>query len=271
MDLDKLVSNYLNEGYKYEDATAKVCQDIILKKIFNSKYNRNVTIKGGVVMHNLSNSKRRATKDIDMDFIKYSLSDESITIFINELNKANDEIKVSIIGKIKKLNQQDYSGKRVSVKLNDKFNNEIISKIDLGVHKLFDIEQDDYYFDINGEYFNLLINSKEQIFTEKLKSILKLGVRSTRYKDLFDFYYLINNCNLDKVKVISCLQILIFEDANIIENSINDIHNRLSRIYNSKRYKRHLSNPKVNWLDISVEEAINCLLNYISNLSIITV
>lgn len=222
-------------------------------------------------MHNISKSKRRATKDIDMDFIKYSLSDESIAIFINELNNGDDKIKVSIIGKIKKLNQQDYCGKRVIIKLNDNFNNEIISKIDFGVHKMFDIEQDDYYFDINGEYFNLLINSKEQIFTEKLKSILKLGVRSTRYKDLFDFYYLINSCDLDKIKVISCFQILIFEDTDMIEDSINDIYKRLNRIYNSKRYKRHLSNPKVNWLDISVDDAINCLLNYISILSMITV
>ena len=34
--------------------------------------------KGGVVMYGLSNDKRRATRDLDMDFIKYSISDDSI-------------------------------------------------------------------------------------------------------------------------------------------------------------------------------------------------
>ena len=36
--------------------------------------NKNVTIKGGVVMYGLSNDKRRATRDLDLDFIKYSLA-----------------------------------------------------------------------------------------------------------------------------------------------------------------------------------------------------
>ena len=40
--------------------------------------NKNVTIKGGVVMYGLSNDRRRATRDIDLDFIKYSLANESI-------------------------------------------------------------------------------------------------------------------------------------------------------------------------------------------------
>lgn len=38
-------------------------------------------------MYNLSNDKRRATRDLDLDFIKYSLDDISIKNFINELNK----------------------------------------------------------------------------------------------------------------------------------------------------------------------------------------
>ena len=70
--------NYINEGYDFLDASAKVCQDIILAKISKSSLNRNITIKGGVVMHNISKDSRRATRDLDLDFIKYSLDDKSI-------------------------------------------------------------------------------------------------------------------------------------------------------------------------------------------------
>lgn len=65
--------------------------------------------------------------------------------------------------------------------------------MDIGVHKHLDIKQDKYLFDYNlfDDGFTLLINSPEQIFTEKLKSLLKFGITSTRYKDIFDFYYLI--------------------------------------------------------------------------------
>ena len=51
-----------------------MCQDIILIKISQSNLAKNVTIKGGVVMHSLSNDKRRATRDMDLDFIRYSSS-----------------------------------------------------------------------------------------------------------------------------------------------------------------------------------------------------
>ncbi len=95
----------------------------------------------------------------------------------------------------------------------------IETKLDIGVHKNFDIEQDEYCFDLNNinENVTLLINSKEQIFTEKLKSLLKFGFLSTRYKDIFDFYYLINNENLDKDKLQKCFNILIFEDNEMSE------------------------------------------------------
>ena len=51
------------------------------------------------------------------------------------------------------------------------------------------MEQDEYYFDFNiiDESVSLLINSKEQIIVEKLKSLLKFGITSTRFKDIFDF------------------------------------------------------------------------------------
>ena len=65
---------------------------------------------------------------------------------------------------------------------------------------MFELEQEEYCFsfDLYKNSANLLINSMEQIFTEKLKSLLKLGFRSTRYKDLFDFYYLYNKFDFNK-------------------------------------------------------------------------
>lgn len=59
----------------------------------------------------------------------------------------------------------------------------MVWKLDIGVHKYFDMEQDEYYFDFNiiDESVSLLINSKEQIIVEKLKSLLKFGITSTRF------------------------------------------------------------------------------------------
>lgn len=219
-------------------------------------------------MHSISKDLRRATRDMDLDFIKYSLEDNSIIRFIEELSNVDDGIKIKIDGEIKELHHQDYDGKRVNIELFDKYGNKLKTKLDIGVHKLLDIKQDEYCFDLSiiNKNANLLINSKEQIFVEKIKSLLKLGFRSTRYKDLFDFYYLINKTELDKEKLMNCFNILIFQDETMRENNIEDVVNRLQMIFNSNVYRNHLSNPKNNWLDITIDDAIMSVLKYIKSL-----
>lgn len=219
-------------------------------------------------MHSISKDLRRATRDMDLDFIKYSLEDNSIIRFIEELSNVDDGIKIEIDGEIKELHHQDYDGKRVNIELFDKYGNKLKTKLDIGVHKLLDIKQDEYCFDLSiiNQNANLLINSKEQIFVEKIKSLLKLGFRSTRYKDLFDFYYLINRTELDKEKLMNCFNILIFKDETMRESNIEDVVNRLQMTFNSNAYRNHLSNPKNNWLDITVDDAIMSVLKYIKSL-----
>ena len=180
---------------------------------------------------------------MDIDFIKYSLEDKSICDFIKELNNTDDGIKIKITGKIEPLHHQDYDGKRVYVQLTDKNKYTISSKIDIGVHKYFDMEQDEYYFDFNiiDESVSLLINSKEQIIVEKLKSLLKFGITSTKFKDIFHFYYLINNENLDKDKLIKYIDILIFQDENMREKELKHIHTRLTNILNNSRFQSRIN------------------------------
>lgn len=264
MDLREMRQNYINDGYEPLDASAKVCQDILLAKISKSSLNRNITIKGGVVMHNISRDSRRATMDLDFDFIKYSLDDKSIKAFIEKLNYSKTDISIKIVGEIEELSHQDYNGKRVYILLKDKKGYKIETKLDIGVHKNFDIEQDEYCFDLNNinENVTLLINSKEQIFTEKLKSLLKFGFLSTRYKDIFDFYYLINNENLDKDKLQKCFNILIFEDNEMSEKNINDIFKRLNRILHNKNYLKNLNTAKNNWLKLPINDVVNNILDF---------
>ena len=73
MNLNEMIEAEIVNGYGDANAQAKVCQDIILKAIASGTLNRNVTIKGGVVMRSKTGNVRRATQDLDMDFIRYSL------------------------------------------------------------------------------------------------------------------------------------------------------------------------------------------------------
>lgn len=50
------------------------------------------------------------------------------------------------------------------------------------------------------------------------------------------------------------------------EKTIGSIISRLENIFNSKIYRSNLSNSKVNWLDISIDDAIAKVLDYIYEL-----
>lgn len=269
-----MITKYQNKGYSYDDAKSKVCQDILLSKISKSPYINNVTIKGGVVMHNLSNDKRRATRDIDLDFIRYSLEDNQIRRFISGLGKVNDGIKFEIVNdEITELRQQDYKGKRLELKIYDNFDNSIVIKLDLGVHKNVDIKQEELLFslDVLNENVVLLVNSKEQIFVEKLKSLLIFGFGSTRYKDILDFYYLINNTDLDKGKLYLLINDYIFLNETLEYYNINDIYNELKVILNSNRYIRNFDNIKNNWLELPINKVAESILNFINSLEYVEV
>lgn len=54
------------------------------------------------------------------------------------------------------------------------------------------------------------------------------------------------------------------------ENTIQDFITRMKGTLNSQRYSNNLNNPKVNWLEIPIEEAIDIVLDYISSLEKIT-
>ena len=272
MNLEKLRRRYLDNGFSLATAGAKICQDIILNKISKSKMNKNVTIKGGVVMYGLSNDKRRATRDLDLDFIKYSLADEEIKAFIEILNSVNDGIKVYIGGDIQELHHQDYKGKRVNVILKDENNFSVSAKLDIGVHKNFDIKQEEYCFNLEAidEKATLVVNSKEQIICEKLKSLLRFGIRTTRYKDIFDIYYLINNTKINKDELLKIIDKLIIKDTTMRENNMNDIIKNLNITLNNYIFKRNLSDAKNNWLGILAEKVIDNIIHYFKSIEPVT-
>ena len=111
-----------------------------------------------------------------MDFIHYSLADESIKAFVDKMN-CIEGVEIFIDGEIEELKHQDYHGKSIKVKIEDQYGTVISSKIDIGVHKHFEIEQDEYCFDVcmDEAGASLLKNTVEQSFAEKLRSLLIFG------------------------------------------------------------------------------------------------
>lgn len=202
------------------------------------------------------------------------LIDNQIRKFIDGLGKVNDGIKLEIVNnEITELRQQDYKGKRLELKLGDNFSNSVTIKLDLGVHKNIDIEQEELLFslDVLNESVVLLANSKEQIFVEKLKSLLVFGRASTRYKDILDFYFLINETNLDKRKIYLLISDYIFLNNTLEYNNMSDIYTELKGILSNNRFTKNFESIRNNWLELPIDEVAKDILDFIGNLEYIGV
>ncbi len=265
MNLLEEIEKVKNAGYSEANAQARVCQDIILDGIAKGNLSKNVTIKGGVVMRNLSRNARRATQDIDLDFIKYSISDGAIRAFINQLYLP-DGFNILLKLPIAELNHKDYKGKRILVTITDGRGNSLDSKIDIGVHKDWDIEQEEYCFDIcfQEDGASLLINSKEQIITEKLKSFLRFGARSTRYKDVFDICYLSETADIEKVR--RYIKRYIYEDESLPVEDVNEIIRRVEKVFHNVGFIEKINKSGKNWMDLSTEEVLKKDIIFINSL-----
>lgn len=262
-NLSDLTAQLVSEGYNLINAQARVCQDTVLKALSSGDLNRNITIKGGVVMRSITGNVRRATQDMDLDFIRYSLSDDSIRTFIRKLN-CLDGIHITLTGEIEELSQQEYRGKRVHITLSDDFGNTFKNKIDLGVHKEVQIDQDEYCFDVclDDEGVSLLVNSKEQIFTEKLRSLLRFGPISTRYKDVFDMAYLSDH--VDPTRMQQCIDTYIFQASEMRERNLADVITRIEMTFRNRNYRRNIERAShANWLDIPTDDAMNKILGFL--------
>jgi predicted nucleotidyltransferase component of viral defense system len=266
MDFQELKNKLAAIGYSEDTAYAKIAHDIVLKAVRDSGFHDNLTVKGGVVMSSLTDVVRRATMDMDLDFLRYPLTNEAIRKFVSKLNRVAP-CRLRMVGKIETLHQQEYKGKRVHLSLTDEMDFSVQTKVDIGVHTRADVAQSDLSFRVvtDNEAVELLANPPEQIFVEKLKSLLWFGSASTRFKDIYDMCYLLGMLNRDLLN--TYLKLYIYDDALMRENVLSDIEKRLHRVFGDKSFIRALSNPTNAWLDVPTDKATSELLSFLSSLA----
>jgi hypothetical protein len=164
------------------------------------------------------------------------------------------------------MKHQDYKGKRIHIRITDSEGVNIDTKLDIGVHKDISIEQDFYCFDLGklDDSVTLLINTKEQIFAEKLKVLLRLGNVTTRYKDIFDMYWLIAHGDMNGSILLADIKAIIFDDATMRENKMDGIIARLDKAFRDRHFISSLKRSKRhNWLEVEPELATGAILSFL--------
>lgn len=259
------IEQHVAEGMTLAQARNFTAQQIILSKISQSEYVDRVLIKGGVVMYNLTHENRRSTLDLDFDFVRYDISEESIKLFADILDRKEPNCRVVLVPPIQELHQQDYKGKRVNLLIKDETAS-LKLKVDIGVHTLLGISQNKMCFSFGfDEELQLFVNPPEQIFAEKLFSLAKIGPSSQRYKDIDDIYYLIVHEGLNVELVRKCLKLITIDNPYNIKD-IQDVVDEAENCLCNKLFIVGYNENGGSWLGIEYEKAKNTIIDFIYKL-----
>lgn len=257
----EIINDHLRKGMSFKQAEFYTCEEVVLTKISRSMFANSVLLKGGVVMFNLTNNLRRTTSDLDFDFIRYDISEQSIKEFVRLLNNVVSEIQVKLLA-ISPLHQDDYKGKRVWVLLKDS-SYKIKYKMDIGVHTLLSVSQNTMCFSFGDEKpIFLKANPPEQIFTEKLFSLIKHKAFSSRYKDIYDMFYLVNNNLIDKDLFVRCINLFLNKKIYDV-HSINDIYDTINSIFENENFVSNINESMEKWMDSDVETMLKVVKEFI--------
>ncbi|MCI9016841.1 MAG: nucleotidyl transferase AbiEii/AbiGii toxin family protein [Clostridia bacterium] len=168
----------------------------LLERISISKYKDNFILKGGMLISAMLGIDSRTTMDMDTTIKGFSLTKENISNIMLEI--CNIEIDDNVTFKINKVDlireDDDYGGYRITFEA--RYNNEmpVIMKIDITTGDKITYKEIEYSFTLMLEDRKIQIWSYnvETIIAEKFEAIIKRGVLSTRIRDYYDVYMLIN-------------------------------------------------------------------------------
>lgn len=171
----------------------------LLERISISKYKDNFILKGGMLISAMLGIDSRTTMDMDTTIKGFPLTKVNVTNIMNEICniKINDNVTLKI-NKVELIREDDdYGGYRITFEA--RYNNEmpVIMKIDITTGDKITYKEIEYSFTLMLEDRKIQIWSYnvETIIAEKFEAIIKRGVLSTRIRDYYDVYMLINTQN----------------------------------------------------------------------------
>ena len=172
----------------------------VLMRLEKSKYRDNIILKGGVLLSSIIGEDLRTTKDIDATLKSLPLNIESIRNIFEEILSIDIDDNVSFeIVNIKDIRLEDeYGGFRINVKGTfDKIRSNFFIEITTG--DIITPREIKYKYNsiFENKKINIMAYTIETIIAEKFESIISKNITTTRAKDFYDLYMLMNNHKKD--------------------------------------------------------------------------
>ncbi len=172
----------------------------VLMRLEKSKYKDNIILKGGVLLSSIIGEDLRTTKDIDATLKSLPLNIESIRNIFEEILSIDIDDNVNFeIANIKDIRLEDeYGGFRINVKGTfDKIKTNFFIEITTGdIITPREIKYK-YHSIFEDKMINIMAYTVETIIAEKFESIISKNITTTRAKDFYDLYMLMNKHKKD--------------------------------------------------------------------------
>ena len=205
MNSDKLNALIKNRAKESNDLSLHLHQmfffEHVLMRLEKSKYKDNIILKGGVLLSSIIGSDMRTTKDIDATLKSIPLNEESIRNIFEEILSIdiNDDF-IFKIENIKDIRLEDeYGGYRINVYGEfDKLKTHFFIEVTTG--DIITPREIKYKYNsiFEDKTIDIMAYTIETIIAEKFESIISKNITTTRAKDFYDMYVIVNN-HIDKI------------------------------------------------------------------------
>ena len=82
---------------------------------------------------------------------------------------------------------------------------------------------------------------------------------------------MINKSDFEKRRFLNYLDKLIFRNELVEESNITELLNSLKYTLSNKKFKSMVNMAKNNWLELSIDNTVNSILDFISSLELVEV
>lgn len=240
----------------------------VLMRLEKSKYKDNIILKGGVLLSSIIGEDLRTTKDMDTTLKSLPLNIDSIkNIFGNILSiDINDNVNFEIAS-IKDIRLEDeYGGFRINVKGTfDKIRTNFFIEITTG--DVITPREIEYQYNsiFEDKKINIMAYTVETVIAEKFNSIISRNITSTRAKDFYDVYMLMNENNINNENLIRAIKNT-FNNRNT-EYNINKFKEIIELLKGSNSLKQVYFNHQ-NKLEytknVSFEDTIDAIIKIVN-------
>ncbi|MDD4570491.1 MAG: nucleotidyl transferase AbiEii/AbiGii toxin family protein [Tepidanaerobacteraceae bacterium] len=165
----------------------------LLERISLSKYKNQFILKGGMLIAAIVGIDARSTMDMDATIKGLTLTEEKLEEVFNEILfvPVDDGVQMSL-SKLENIrDESEYPGIRVSIEsIFDKTRQTM--KVDITAGDKITPRAIEYKFQLllEDRTISVLAYNLETVFAEKLETILSRGTTTTRMRDYYDIYIL---------------------------------------------------------------------------------